>query len=313
MKPLNIKVLIGPSTFGRQSTLALERLKGAGCEVIDNPYKRKLKKDELMTLLSHDVQGLIAGLERLDREVLENSVLKVISRSGSGLSNVDLEAAKDLSIRVCYTPDAPTTSVAEITLGAMISLLRQIPQMNTDLHRNTWRKVSGVQLEGKCVAIIGFGRIGRKVASLLKPFNVKILAVDPGLSKISKKSINDVETCSLNQALTKADIITIHAGTEDQIIGSSEFERIKKGAFLLNGARGAVINEEALIRALEDKKIKGAWIDTFDIEPYSGPLQNYSQVLLTPHIGSYTLVCRRNMELKAVNNLIDTFKEINNA
>lgn len=309
MKPLNVRVLIGPSTFGRHGDAALRQLKEAGCQIIDNPYKRKLKKDELLSLLSGDVSGLIAGLETLDRDVLSKTKLKVISRSGAGLSNVDLKAAGELGIKVRYTPDAPTTSVAEVTVAAMLNLLRQLPQMNSDLHSGIWQKQVGMQMEGKTVAIIGFGRIGRKVASLLSPFGVSILAVDPLLSE--NGFLDNVQACSLAQALGKADIVTVHSSRDEQIIGASEFKLMRDGVLLLNSARGKVINEEALIQALEDKKVRGAWIDTFAVEPYSGRLQEYPQVILTPHIGSYTLECRRNMEMQAVNNLIAAFKENN--
>lgn len=305
----NVKVLITPSVFSENNRTLLECLEKAGCQVIMNPYKRRLNKDELIQLLSSGAAGIIAGLEPLDREVLQKSNLKVISRCGSGLSNVDLEAAKELGIKVCFTPYGPTAAVAELTVGIMISLIRQVFQMNNDLHDGKWIKRTGVQLEGKIVVIIGYGRIGRRVAALLKPFKVKIIAVDPFLLKRSVISsvVNRIEVRNLKQALPKADIVTIHSSGEDQIIGRSEFDLIKPGAFLLNVARGGVIDEQALIQALEDKKIKGAWIDTFNIEPYSGPLIKYPQVVLTPHIGSYSLESRKRMESEAVNNLISAF------
>ena len=305
MRPLRIKVLIGPSTFGEHDPAPLVHLAEAGCDIIENPYKRRLTRDEVLKLLSDKVTGLIAGLEPLGRDVLEKTRLRVISRCGVGTSNIDLEAARELCIKVRSTPDAPTTSVAELTIGAMINTLRQISRMDMDLHGGRWAKQIGVQLEGKAVAIIGLGRIGRKVASLLKGFNVKLIAVDPNLSG----KVDGVEICSLEEALPKADIVTIHSGGESQIMGSNEFKLIKDGAFLLNAARGGVVDETALIEALDNGKIKGAWIDTFNIEPYTGPLKSYSQVILTPHAGSYTVECRKIMETEAVNNLISAFRE----
>ena len=119
------------------------------------------------------VKGLIAGLETLDAEVMSKSELKVISRCGSGMSNVDIEAAGQYGIKVCSTPNGPTSAVAELTLGAMINLLRMISLMDRDMHEGRWTKKIGMQLEGKTVVIIGLGRSGRKVVSLLKPFNVR--------------------------------------------------------------------------------------------------------------------------------------------
>jgi len=296
----NEKVLIATSTFGVQDCTPLNRLKETGCEIIENPYKRRLTRGELCRLLSEGVTALIAGVELLDREVLEKSCLKVISRCGSGMSNVDLEASREYGIKVYSTPDAPTVAVAELTLGAMLSLLRMIPQMNRDLHEGNWKKRVGVQLEGKTIAIIGFGRIGRKVAFLLKPFNVKIIAVDPNL----RESIEGIEILPIEKALPKADIITLHSSGDHKIIGKKELKFIKYGTFLLNAARGSLIDEESLIQALDEGKIIGAWLDTFNNEPYSGSLREYPQVILTPHVGSYTFSCRKVMEMAAVNNLI---------
>jgi len=299
------KILIGPSSFSAIDASPMECLRETGCEVIDNPFKRKLTKPELVGLLGDGVTGLIAGLEILDREVLENSQLKVISRCGAGMSNVDLKAAEELRVKVFSTPDAPTIAVAELTVGALLGMLRMFSEMDRDLHAGRWNKRIGVEINGKTVVIIGFGRIGRKVAALLRPFNVRIIAVDPNLHE----TIEGIEVLPLDKALRGADIITIHSSGEGQLIGREEFKLIKKGAFLLNAARGGLIDEESLIRALEEGKIKGAWLDTFSIEPYTGPLKKYPQVILTPHVGSYTMECRKSMEMQAVNNLISAFRE----
>lgn len=299
------KILIGPSSFAAQDTAPIERIAKADFEVVNNPYGRKLTKQELIKLLP-GVKGLIAGLETLDEDVMRKSELKVISRCGSGLSNVDMEAAERLGIKVFSTPYGPTSAVAELTLGAMINLLRMISLMDRDMHEGRWTKKIGMQLEGKTVVVIGLGRIGKKVVSLLKPFNVRLFAVDPDV----REEINGVEILPLDKALTEADIITIHSSGEQQIIGDDEFRVIKRGTFLLNAARGGLINESSLIRAIESGKIAGAWFDTFTAEPYSGPLIKYPQVVLTPHVGSYTLECRRSMEMEAVENLITAFEKI---
>jgi len=297
-----IKVLIGPSSFGELDRAPLDRLIEVGCEVIDNPFKRKLAKEELTKLLEGGVTGLIAGLEPLDREVLQKSRLKVISRCGSGLSNVDLAAASELGIEVCTTPSGPTAAVAELTLGVMLSLLRMVPQMDRDLHERKWTKKIGLQLEGKTIVIIGFGRIGRHLASLLTPFKTRMLAVDPHLSE----PVAGVPLVSLEEALPQADVLTLHCSGETCLLGKKEFALLKPGAFVMNAARGGLIDEAALLNGLEQKTIAGAWLDTFEMEPYSGPLTRYPQVILTPHIGSYTSECRRRMEFEAVENLIAT-------
>lgn len=293
------KILLGPSSFAEIDKTPLNRILSSGFEIIDNPYKRKLTKAELFELLAPDVVGIIAGLEPLERDVLGQSNLKVVSRVGSGMSNVDLEAAKRLGIKVFSTPDGPTSAVAELTLGALLSLLRMIPLVNRDLHEGKWNKKIGEQLEGKTVVIIGFGRIGQRLAALLTPFDTKILIVDPFFNDSQTK----YPVLTLEEALPLADIITLHASGGEKVLGANEFLVIKSGAFLLNAARGDLIDESALVGAIEEGRIKGAWIDTFRQEPYSGPLTKFEQVILTPHIGSYTAECRLSMETEAVENL----------
>lgn len=297
------KVLIGPSSFAAIDRTPLNRLLASGFEVIGNPFGRKITKKELIDLLP-GVNGLIAGLETLDREVMELSDLKVISRCGSGLSNVDLDAAEELGITVRNTPAGPTTAVAELTVGCLLALLRQVPQMSSALHNKEWSKRIGRQLKGMEVAVIGFGNIGRSVGKLLLHFGAKVSAVDPRFSG----AVGDVPIIGFDEALGQSDVITIHSSGEKCLLGEREFALMKKGAFLLNAARGGVIDEQALKQALDSKVVAGVWLDTFCSEPYSGPLCGYEQVLLTPHIGSYTFECRRDMELEAVENLIEALK-----
>ncbi len=300
------KVLIGPSSFAAMDPSPMDMLVKAGAEVVDNPYKRRLTKDELRALLTEGITGLIAGLEPLDRDVLSSSGLKVISRCGSGMSNVDTKAADELGILVRYTPDAPVESVAELALGAMLSLLRMVPLMDSQLHEGKWTKKIGTLLEGKTVAIIGFGRIGRRLSELLAPFNAKVLAVDPFLDG----GVDEYDIVSLNAALPQADIISIHSSGEACVLGQEEFDMMKRGAFLLNVARGSLVEENALVKALDEGRIAGAYLDVFWQEPYTGPLVKYPQVILTPHVGSYTKECRKRMETEAADNLIEAFGKI---
>jgi D-3-phosphoglycerate dehydrogenase len=296
------KILIGPSSFAETDKTPMNRLKAAGYEVVDNPYKRKLTKKELFDLLDGNVVGLIAGLETIDKEILEKSRIQAISRVGAGLTNVDLKAARDLGIQVFNTPDAPTNAVAELTIGAMLSLLRMIPQMDHALHDGQWKKRIGVQIQGKTVVIVGFGRIGCRVAELLFPFGVKILVVDP---YVDESACAGYRKITLQAALPEADVITIHSSGHDCIIGKKEFALMKKGSYLLNVARGGVISEKFLVKAIEDGTVAGAWLDTFEEEPYKGPLCSFRNIILTPHVGSYTAECRLQMENEAVDNLLN--------
>tara|TARA_B100000315_G_scaffold259588_1_gene316203 strand:- start:1303 stop:2211 length:909 start_codon:yes stop_codon:yes gene_type:complete len=298
------KVLIGPSTFAALNTSPMDKLVDAGFEVVNNPFSRKFTTKELKNLLS-GVVGLIAGLEDLNSEIMESSDLKVISRCGSGLSNIDLKAAECLGIKVFSTPDAPTTSVAELTVGLLLSMIRLIYKMNMSLHQREWNKQIGIQLNGKVVAIVGFGRIGRTVCRLLKAFEADVVAVDPVFSGV----VDDTHILRLEDALKKADIVILHCSNAGVLLGEDEFRLMKKGVYLLNIARGNLIDETSLIHALKDGHVAGACLDSFAEEPYNGSLCDYEQVILTPHIGSYTYECRRLMEMESVENLL---KGLNN-
>ena len=284
----------------------MERLIDAGFTVTDNPYERRLTEQELTELLDDGYTGIIAGLEPLGRNVLETSELKVISRCGSGISNVDRKAADELGIRVFSTPDGPTTAVAELTLGALLGLLRSIPQADRHLHERDWLKIMGRQLSGATAVVVGYGRIGREVGRLLAAFGAEVVAVDPLLSE----SVDDARVLDLEEALPIADIVTLHASGADCILGSTELRQLKPGAYLLNAGRGELIDETALLHALSSGVVEGAWLDTFSQEPYDGPLCDLNQVLLTPHLGSYTGECRSAMESEAVENLVAGFEAL---
>ena len=188
----------------------------------------------------------------------------------------------------------------------MIALLRMIPAMNQELHNKKWGKKIGVQLSGKTVVIIGFGRIGRSVGRLLRPFDVKLIAVDPAL----QGTIEQTPVVSLHEALPQADIITLHLSGTSQVLGRHEFSMMKEGVFILNASRGGVIDEDSLLEAIKEGKVAGAWMDAFTQEPYRGPLADFPQVILTPHVGSYSRECRQRMEIEAVDNLISALGEV---
>jgi D-3-phosphoglycerate dehydrogenase / 2-oxoglutarate reductase len=299
------KVLIGPSSFAEENRAPHERLVEAGFQVVGNPFRRKFTKEETPALLGKDIAGLVAGLETLDREVLTQSGLKVVSRCGAGMANVDLEAARELGIRVYNTPFGPTQAVAEMTVGCLLSLVRQVPQMDRALHGRRWDKRVGRQLKGMTVLLVGLGRIGSAVARLLEPFEVNLVASDPGL----EQGAMPYPLVSLDEGLARADVVALHASGQDCLLGRREFGLLRPGAFVLNAARGEVLDEEALREALDSGQVAGAWLDTFGQEPYEGPLAGYEQVILTPHVGSYTAEGRLQMELDAVENLIRAFRE----
>ena len=296
-----MKILIGTSSFGVADDAPLRTLEAAGIDVVMNPYGRKIDDAELPALLSDDTVGIIAGLETLDRPTLSTSGVRVVSRVGAGMSNVDLDAARELGVLVYSTPDAPTQAVAELTLGAMLSLLRQLPAMDRDMHAGKWVKRLGRQLDQRTVAIIGFGRVGRRLASLLAPFGTPVVVVAPSLEEAQA---DGQPVLTLDDALAQADIVTVHASGDERILDERAFSLLREGTLVLNAARGACVSEPALIAALDSGRVAGAWIDTFEREPYAGSLAAYDNVLLTPHVGSNTIECRVEMEQDAVDHLL---------
>lgn len=297
-----MKIVITTSSFGKYDRSPLNELTNEQIKYKLNPYGRKLSSEEVIEI-AKSADGVIAGTESLSDRVLKKlSKLKVISRCGVGLDNVDLVSAKELEIKVFATPDGPALAVAELIIGLMLNLLRKISIMDHKLRNGLWEKQMGNLLGGKKVAIIGFGRIGQKVAALLMPFGVDIAYHD----------IRSID-CSFpakqkTELLSWADIITLHcSATSDNkpIIRKEELKLIKKGAWLINTSRGGLVDEKALYFSLKAGHLSGAALDVFEHEPYTGPLNELDNVILTPHIGSYARESRIQMELQAVRNLIN--------
>lgn len=296
-----MKVAIGPSSFAELDPTPLEMLRDHGFEVIPNDLGRRLDAEEISERLA-DAEGLIAGLEPLNRSVLLGAQkLRAIARVGVGLDTVDLATAAELDIRVSNTPSAPVDAVAEMTVGAMIALSRTLTAVNSALHQGRWEKRIGKSLGEMTVLIVGFGRIGRAVARLLEPFGPSILVCDPEFTHLGSDGL--MET-SLEEGLARADLVTLHAGGSATILDAAAFDLMPSGALVLNCGRGGLIDEQALIVALDSGKVAGAWLDVFSVEPYTGPLLDYEQVILTPHIATYTRSTRSRMEREAVENLL---------
>ncbi len=298
------EIVVTTTSFAKHDRTPLILLEEKGFQLIFNPYGRKLNKNELVEL-SKDAVGIIAGTEQIDTFVLESlPKLKVISRCGIGIDNIDLDATKRRGIKVLSTPDAPTIAVAELTVGLILNLLRKINQMDTAMKNWKWEKMMGNLLFDKKVGIIGFGRIGKKVSELLVPFDCEVRYYDIRTEDEGPRTEVKGFRTDLEVLLKTSDIISIHISSNKQIIGESEIKLIKKGAWLINVSRGGVVDENALYEALKEDCLAGAALDVFEDEPYTGPLRKLDNVILTPHIGSYALEARIEMERQAVENLL---------
>jgi len=303
------KIVVSTSSFGVFSTKPIDILKKANIKVELNNLARTLSEKEIIQFLE-DKDGLIAGTEPLNENVLSKcSNLKVISRVGTGLDNVDMDFAKIRNIQVFNTPDGPTHAVAELTIGLILNLLRHIGNSDRNIRDGSWNKEIGSLLLNKSIGIVGFGRIGKRVAELLKIFNCKIFIYDPFIQSIDIDDMKHLR--SLDELIKIVDIVTLHipySKENHHIINKDRLEIMKPGAFIVNAARGGLIDEDALFDVLKSEQIAGAALDTYENEPYRGNLTQLKNVILTPHIGSYAKESRIDMEINAVLNLLKGFE-----
>lgn len=296
-----MKVFISTTTFAQFSRKPLDILKENKIDFVINPLKRKLSEQEIGNFLEEGpYSGLIAGTEPLTRSVFAKAKsLKVISRVGTGMDNIDLPGARRLDIKVYNTPNVLIDSVAELAIGLILNALRKISLMDRNTHNKAWKKEMGLLFKGKKLGIIGFGKIGRRVAALARAFRVEVIFYD--VKAIKTKIAKQV---SLAKLIHDADIISIHSSAKDMLISKEEINNMKDGAVIINTSRGSAIDEEALDDGLKSGKIACAALDVFSNEPYSGKLAELENCILTPHIGSYAKEARIQMEIEAVNNLI---------
>jgi len=299
-----MRIAVTTSTFAEFSSEPLKLLEKAGFKFSLNPLGRKPTPAETVKQLEGCV-GVVAGTETLDAEVLAALPdLKVISRCGTGMDSVDLEFAKSRGIIVVNTPYGPTRAVAELTLGLILNLLRQVSRMDRELRSGIWKKRMGRLLLGKKIGIVGMGRIGGAAANTLIPLGARIAYTDPDCEH------RDFERMSLDKLLSWAEIISLHCSKpegEKPLLGEAELSRMTPGSLLINAGRGGLVDEDALYKLLKSGHLSGAALDCFAEEPYVGPLSTLENVILTPHIGSYAMEGRVQMEVDAVKNLINAF------
>ena len=300
--------MISTSSFNLDNFSELSVIRSSGIEVKLNPFKTRLTEDQVIELLGADSVGLIAGLESLNSRVLRSATaLKVIARVGTGLDSVDLGEAAKLGIKVLNTPDAPTSAVAELTLGHILGLLRNIAKADRQIRDNKWQGQMGTLLETKTVGVVGFGRIGQRVAKLVASFGAKVIVSDP------YTDTTEYENCALDELCQRVDVLTLHLPYVEKthnLIGSRQFQLMKKGSFVINVSRGGLIDEIALLQALESEHIAGAALDCFEQEPYFGPLSKLENVQMTAHMGTYARETRDQMEREASLLLVKALREM---
>ncbi|MDX9872540.1 MAG: phosphoglycerate dehydrogenase [Clostridia bacterium] len=262
------------------------------------------KTEEELCALAGDYQGIVVRSEtKITKKILEHAKqLKVVGRAGVGIDNIDVEAATLAGVVVVNTPDGNTISAAELTMGMMLAMARHIPQADQSLRQGQWNrsKYVGVELHGKTLGIIGFGKIGSEVGRRSKAFGMNILAYDPYINVESAKRAG-VEAASLDTLLKESDIITVHMPLTSEtkhMICHEQFAKMKEGVRILNVARGGIIDEDALYEAVKNKKVAGAALDVYEKEPITeSPLFGLPEVIVTPHLGASTAEAQVNVAI----------------
>lgn len=282
--------------------------------VDENPQDEPLSRDELKRIVK-EYDGILSTIpDRLDRDILGDANLRVISNCAAGLDNVDLVAAKEKNITVFNVPDATTESTADLTFAILLSLIRRVGEAKAYVREGRWRGwepalLLGEELSGKNFGVIGYGKIGKAVANRALGFGLKVLVYTR--SPITDSRVRQV---GLDELYTESDYISIHAPLTPQTLGMIDkkaLQKMKRHPILINMARGSMIKTDDLVEALMQGAIRGAALDVTDPEPIAGshPLCHLENCLVLPHIGSATVECRTNMSRIAAENLIGYFRD----
>ncbi|PKL74495.1 MAG: hypothetical protein CVV27_20210 [Candidatus Melainabacteria bacterium HGW-Melainabacteria-1] len=303
------KILISAVPFAESNPSPLSLLQAAGLEVCRHPFARKPQPEELLKLLQN-ISGLIAGTESVPGGVLlAQPQLRVISRIGTGLDNIDLDICQKLGITVLNTPDAATETVAEYTLGLIIALCRGLVSSHEALRAGQWQRCFGRELQDTRLGLLGFGRIGQAVARRAKAFGMLTSAHDPDLPAHVFAAAG-VRPVNFDELLRSSDVLSLHLPLHAQtrhIIGQRALAQLPWGSYLINTSRGGLLDESALCQALSNGQLAGAALDVFEQEPYTGPLRKFPNLILSPHQAANSEAARHRMERQASENLIRYF------
>lgn len=296
----------------------VDKLREEGFQVVE---KIGINEDELIKTIPGHVALIIRSGTKVTQRVIKAAPdLKIIGRAGTGLDNVDVDAATRKGIIVMNTPEGNTISAAEHTISLLLSLSRNIPQANLSLKKGEWnrKKFMGSEVYGKVLGIIGLGRIGSEVAKRAQALGMKVMAYDPFVAWEKAEEIG-VTLCELEELLPQVDYLTIHTPLTEQtrgLMGKRELTLIKDGARVINCARGGIIDEDALYQALKSGKVKGAALDVFEKgKPFGSPLLELDSVIVTPHLGASTQEAQIRVAVEIATQIVDALKkgEVKNA
>jgi D-3-phosphoglycerate dehydrogenase len=304
----------------RPKILICDSIAQPGVEILqeyaDVDIKTGLTETELLATISDYEAIIVRSATKVTADLIEHGLkLKIIARAGAGLDNVDVVAAQKRGIKVVNSPDANTLAVAEMTIGLLISLARHVPQGDHSMKEGKWekKKLMGTGLAGKTLGIVGFGRIGREVASRARAFGMKIM-VNQRRATPELNLETGVESVDLLELLEKSDFVTLHVPSKPEtlnMMGAKQLALMKSTAYLINTARGAVVDEDALLNALNEGQIAGAALDVFKQEPaINNALAQHELVIATPHIAASTEDAQQAAAITVVEKIIGVLQDV---
>jgi len=305
------KILITPRSLTKDGDPALDLLTRQGFELVFSTPGKMPQTAELIGLLP-GCAGWLAGVESIPADVLETAVdLKVISRNGTGINNIDIQAARRLGIEIMRAEGANARGVAELTLGMILALVRTIPFSDACMKGGSWERRKGLELQGRTLGVIGCGKIGQLVSQLALGFGMDVLACDAFADQHFAPAASFRFT-TLEEVLAESDIISLHCPEQTDgraILDRETLRRLKLGVFLVNTARASLIDETAILEALDEGRVAGLALDVYDREPpAASPLLSDDRVIVTPHIGGYTSESVSRATMAAVDNLLKFLK-----
>ena len=304
------KVLITARTLNEVGQSALELLRGAGCEIVTPPKFGPLPSDELIKVLP-GADAVFASMDKFTDSVLVSSAaaqLKIISRWGVGYDAIDVSAATKAGIVIAYTPGLLDETVADFAFALLLALARRVHIGHADMTNGVWRGVWGNDVFGKTLGILGCGRIGRAVARRATGFNMRLIAYD--VQPNTEAENLGVNFVSLDELLAQSDFLSLHSALTPLsrgLLGEAQLRKMKKSAYLINTARGALVDETALVRALQEGWIAGAALDAFTVEPLPADhvLHKAPNLLMTPHLASFARETGERVSLTAAQAIVD--------
>jgi len=304
------KVLITARTLNEVGGSALKLLREAGCELVTPPKFGPHPAEVLQSLLKGN-DAVLASMDKFTAEVLsspEAASLKLISRWGVGYDAIDVPAATRQGILVAYTPGLLNETVADFAFALLLALARRVHLGHQTMSAGQWQGVWGNDVFGKTLGILGCGRIGQAVARRAAGFNMRLIGYDVAPSPEAKKL--GIEFVPFEELLGQSDFLSLHAALTPEnrgLIGEAQLRQMKPTAYLINTARGALIDEAALVRALHEKWINGAALDAFAVEPLAAdhPLRKAPNVLLTPHLASFARETGEKVSLSSAQAIVD--------